>query len=252
MSPLFYPVSAGGVSKPTVTATTGSPTIDTSTSPGKTIYKFTGNGSITIGSPGYAELVIVAGGGGGGVSNSGSAGGGAGAGGFYNAFAYLAAGTYSITVGAGGTAAPTKGNNSVFGTITVPGGGRGGFNATYASSTDAAQRIQDQTGGSGGGRGASQGSPGNGLGMVPVGKDGSNTAGGSGGGAGSAGSGTTGGSGITIYGATYAVGGDGGATVSPFTRASGAANTGNGGQGGPSSAFFDGGSGGSGIVLVVI
>ena len=48
MSPLFSPVSAGGIGKATVTGTTGSPTVDTSSRSGKTIYKFTGSGSITF------------------------------------------------------------------------------------------------------------------------------------------------------------------------------------------------------------
>ena len=38
--PFFAPVSAGGVPKATVTATTGSPTVDTSSRAGKTIYIF--------------------------------------------------------------------------------------------------------------------------------------------------------------------------------------------------------------------
>ena len=46
--PFFNPVSAGGVPKATVTGTTGSPNVDTTSRPGKTIYKFTGSGSITI------------------------------------------------------------------------------------------------------------------------------------------------------------------------------------------------------------
>ena len=52
MSPLFSPVSAGGIGKATVTASTGSPTIDSATRAGKTIYKFTGSGSITVGTAG--------------------------------------------------------------------------------------------------------------------------------------------------------------------------------------------------------
>ena len=49
-----------------VTATTGSPTIDTSSRPGKTIYKYTGSGTITIATGGMAEVLIIGGGGGGG------------------------------------------------------------------------------------------------------------------------------------------------------------------------------------------
>lgn len=77
MSPLLtgFPFSAGGIGKATVTATTGSPTIDTSSRPGKTIYKYTGSGTITVGTAGTAEILII-GGGGGGAQNRG--GGGAG------------------------------------------------------------------------------------------------------------------------------------------------------------------------------
>ena len=46
----------------TVTSTTGSPTTDTTSRPGKTIYKFTGSGSITIGTAGIVELLVIGGG----------------------------------------------------------------------------------------------------------------------------------------------------------------------------------------------
>ena len=46
--PLFSPVSLGGTPKAVISSSTGSPTIDTSSRSGKTIYKFTGSGSITI------------------------------------------------------------------------------------------------------------------------------------------------------------------------------------------------------------
>ncbi len=52
-----------GIGKATVTATTGSPTVDTSSRAGKTIYKFTASGSITIGTAGTAEILVVGGGG---------------------------------------------------------------------------------------------------------------------------------------------------------------------------------------------
>ena len=65
MSPLFTPVSLGGIGKATVTATTGSPTIDSASRAGKTIYKFTGSGSITVGTAGTCEILVIGGGGGG-------------------------------------------------------------------------------------------------------------------------------------------------------------------------------------------
>ena len=58
--------TAGLLGLATVTATTGSPTIDSSTRAGKTIYKFTGSGSITIGTAGTCEVLVIGGGGGGG------------------------------------------------------------------------------------------------------------------------------------------------------------------------------------------
>ena len=69
------------------------------------------------------EYLVVAGGGGGGSNH----GGGAGAGGFRTASGLLCAlaTNFTVTVGAGGTAAPgTQGNSSVFSTITSVGGGR--------------------------------------------------------------------------------------------------------------------------------
>ena len=60
--PLFSPVSAGGIGKATVTATTGSPSVDSSTRAGKTIYNFTGSGSITVGTAGTCEVLIIGGG----------------------------------------------------------------------------------------------------------------------------------------------------------------------------------------------
>ena len=76
--PLFSPVSLGGIGKATVTGTTGSPTVDSASRAGKTIYKFTGSGSITVGTAGSCEVLVVGGGGGGG----GWGGGGFDGGGF--------------------------------------------------------------------------------------------------------------------------------------------------------------------------
>jgi hypothetical protein len=74
------------VGKATYTATTGSPTIDTASRAGKTIIKFTGSGSITIGTAGTCEVLVVGGGGGGGSN----LGGGGGAGGYvYNTSAFF-------------------------------------------------------------------------------------------------------------------------------------------------------------------
>ena len=68
MSPLLtgFPFAAGGLGKATVTGTTGSPSVDTTTRAGKTIYNFTGSGSITVGTAGTCEVFVLGGGGGGG------------------------------------------------------------------------------------------------------------------------------------------------------------------------------------------
>ena len=63
----------------TYTATTGSPTVDTTSRPGKTILKYTGSGTITIGFAGFVEMFMVGGGGGG---NANTLAGGAGGSGF--------------------------------------------------------------------------------------------------------------------------------------------------------------------------
>ena len=127
--PLFTPIGGGGIGKATVTATTGSPTIDTASRAGKTIYKFTGSGTITIGNPGTAEvLVIGAGGGGGGSYACGSGAGGAG-GYIYNTVQLLPSGTLTVTIGAGGIGGIQNGyhgragNSSQLGNRAAIGGG---------------------------------------------------------------------------------------------------------------------------------
>jgi hypothetical protein len=98
------------------------------------IHQFTNPGSsiINFTSPGNIDILIVGGGGGGG----GVIGGGGGAGGYIYLPGYdVQVGTYTVTVGAGGTGgngwnSPKQygdaGGNSSFGSITAVGGG-GGF-----------------------------------------------------------------------------------------------------------------------------
>ena len=99
--PFFRPVSAGGVPKATVNASTGSPTVNNNARSGKTIYAFNGAGSLTVGTDGTAEILLVGGGGSGGSPYTAMNGGGAG-GVVYDSTGYLTAGTYTVTVGAGG------------------------------------------------------------------------------------------------------------------------------------------------------
>ena len=118
---------------------------------GYTIHTFTSSGTFTV--PGTdtlngVEYLVVAGGGGGGASFGGGAGGGgfrtnvsgavsgrgAGAEGAMN----VAPGSYTVTVGAGGTspynnAEGNPGGNSSFNGITSTGGGGGGCQSISAS-----------------------------------------------------------------------------------------------------------------------
>jgi hypothetical protein len=273
MSPLFSPVSAGGIGKATFTSQTGG-TTDTSTRAGKTIVKYTGTGSITVGTSGYCEVLVIGGGG------TGQYGGG-GAGGLnYNTSAYIPAGTYTVTVGAGAPPRDTSSGSAAPSAIGVywvapPGGtGTSGF-------TNGAGYMN---GGSGGGTYSSTaGSYGLGLpGLGNNGGIGGNTgygAAGGGGGAGAAGSngnpttgyGGTGGNGLSVPITGTAVvyagggggwggqaggggptggGGPGGDSNGPNAGIAGAANKGAGGGGGYGVNGTTG-AGGSGYVVIV-
>lgn len=72
--------------------------------------------------PSTVEYLVVAGGGGG--SPGPASGGGGGAGGFRTGTLAVGAGTYAVTVGAGGSSS-VRGSNSVFSSITSTGGGEG-------------------------------------------------------------------------------------------------------------------------------
>ena len=62
-------------------------------------HAFTGSGTFTMVGSGYCESLCIGGGGGSGYDNAG----GAGAGGFKFVRADVSSGTYTVTVGAGGT-----------------------------------------------------------------------------------------------------------------------------------------------------
>jgi hypothetical protein len=232
----------------------------------------------------HSVKVLVVGGGGGGANT----GGGGGAGGYvYQPSFTVASNLYSVVIGSGGVGGgPTgnpvkggKGGNSVFSTITAEGGGYG---ASHGGSVGG-------NGGSGGGGGVnasgvppaggtgSQGHAG-GIGYIDSGWIGTS---GGGGGAGTAGtpggyysgagnggaglsndiSGTSsyyaggGGAGLVNGSTYYGVGGLGGGGNGSATSigANGIANTGGGGGGGsyaPTAFYHNGGSGGSGIVII--
>ena len=235
------------------------------------------------------DFLVVAGGAGGGSNR----GGGGGAGGFRTSAGTSGANSaaetaltlstgvaYTVTVGAGG-GSYTNGSNSVLGSVTSLGGGRGG----------GASNGEPASGGSGGGGAGDDGAgfagtAGQGF-AGGTGEDhgGSGRGGGGGGGAGQVGAtpvnGTftagNGGNGLvsTISGSsvTYAAGGGGGylnngtsgtagtggsgglggngaSGSSGGTGGSASANTGSGGGG--AAAVANGGSGGSGIVVIKI
>jgi hypothetical protein len=94
------------------------------------VRRFTSSGTLTLNTAAEVEYLIVGGGGGGG----GDEGGGGGAGGYITNVGepeLMDAGTYSVTVGAGGSGAAVNalggdgGDSAVFG-ITAAGGGGGG------------------------------------------------------------------------------------------------------------------------------
>ena len=219
------------------------------------------------------NYLVVAGGGGGGSAATGiSMGGGGGAGGLLQGQLTVVPGTtYTVTVGAGGSAG-TNGGNSVFGSITATGGGAG---AGGISSF-----VYAQNGGSGGGGGPYTGLQ-KGSGIAGQGFDGGSAgnidaAGGGGGSSGVGGSissGTVGGAGgpgtvvgITGSNVTYAGGGGGGAYLgytggaggsggggAGGANADGANATGYGSGGGGAGQYGNthvGGSGSNGIVIL--
>ncbi len=214
---------------------------------------FTADGTLTVSEAVAAEYLIVAGGGGGGGANyQERAGGGGGAGGLLSGSTNLSVTSYSMTIGSGGSGGGNNGgtpgvDSAAFG-LTAVGGGEGGGNSSGQGN-----------GGSGGGAWSGSGGTGtSGQGHDGAGSDG--TYGGGGGGATSAGfSNGTGGTGVTssITGelVTYAEGGNGGLSSGANTNgAPAAANTGSGGSGGQRSeddgTVYNGGDGGSGIVVV--
>jgi len=223
---------------------------------------FTGPGTFCVSCAGNAcgsntvEYLVVAGGGGGGEGQPADSAGGGGAGGFrlrtslspaspLNAPANLpvSAQAYPITVGSGGAGTTSegngsKGNNSIFSSITSAGGGGGEFGATPSDPSPA-------NGGSGGGThqqaaGAGntppvsppQGNPGGSSGPNPDGSAPQTPNGGGGGGASAAG-----GAGVTANGGP---GGDGSFIPTSFVGPTSPSY----GETGPAGRYFAGGGAG--------
>jgi hypothetical protein len=239
------------------------------------IHKFTTAGNATFVSPlglgNTVEVLVVAGGGGGGYGY----GGGGGAGGLVYASSYSMTPGASISCSVGDKGlANNPGSNSTFGSITALGGGQGGIGNTSPA-------VSGGSGGGGPGYGfvtgasATQANSGGGTGYGYAGGNGTVNQKGAGGGGGAGGVGSNasgvnagnGGAGYTstISGASvcYAGGGGGGSLGGTFGTAScggaagsatavggtATANTGGGGGGGAGQSY-DGGPGGSGIVIV--
>ena len=241
-----------------VSATGGTITNYTENGTNFTAHIFTTNSTFTVTEGGAVEYLIVGGGGGGG-GNRGGGGGGAGA--VNRGWSNVISGDISVTVGKGGIRSQgnpniwgTCGSNSVFGSLTAPGGGLGGMyssggqagyeggcggGAGGKKSGGATTAVSPQEGyAGGGGKTSSSGGGGGGAGGVGgTAPDGAT--------AGAAGAGIS----STLSGipVTYAAGGLGGGLGS-----AGGANTGNGGCGtGPgATSGSDGKYGGSGIVII--
>jgi hypothetical protein len=232
---VFFPFGSG------LTAGTASGGTSSSIT-GYTLLSFTSTASLTVSKSGLFDVLIVGGGGGGGnnTTDSDPAGGGAGAQVLYLANAYIAAGTYTVTVGGAGG---VGGNGGPSGIATLR------WEAAYggygAGTWEGAPPLSYNRGGSGyrPGYGGSAGGAAGGL--YGYGGGGSNGAGasGSGGGAGGAGSTTTAvtaglANSITGSSVTYAYGGGGGATGTAGSRQTtyGSGGGGSGPYGSPGSS----------------
>ena len=248
-----------------------------------TVHTFTSGGTFTLTNNGTVTYLVAAGGGAGGTGGEspfGGAGGG-GAGGILSGTLSLTAGSYTVTIGAGGLHTATAANrggdggNSVFASITTTGGGGGGGPAQSSGDSGGSGGGGSAVGGSGGAGTSGQGNAGGagapsssgnkpgggGGGAGGVGADSSGTSVGGAGGSGVSnsisGSATTygcGGGGGTYNGGSPGSGGCGSAgNGGAFSAGSNAsANRGGGGGGGGNNAGTPqiGGDGGSGIVVI--
>jgi len=149
----YVPFSSGTAAA-VITSSTGSPTITTNGT--ATVYTFTGDGTLVVGTAGAVRLLVCAGGGGGGYTVNSESGAGGGAGGYAEITSLtLEAGTWTVKVGAAGAGAlvatdtsGTAGGYSAISSgqknVTTLGGGPGKTNITY-------QNTLLSNGGSGGG-----------------------------------------------------------------------------------------------------
>jgi hypothetical protein len=195
-----------------------------------------------------ASLLVIGGGGGGGW-NSGSGGSG---GGFLETITTLSSSIFEVIVGPGGRAslgtgvvnnypdiAPTSGQSSKFGALTIAGGNPGTYNTGSGTPAGGASVSSSGAGGAGSTSGSTSGSAGGAGPSSSISGTTSNYSGGGGGG-----SWNTSSSG----GAGGAGGGGAGGGLSSTTGVSGSANS--GGGGGASSTRVSAGYGGSGVVII--
>lgn len=211
---------------------------------------FANSGSVSSTVPSFVEYLIVAGGGGGGGgSNAGgyTGGGGGGAGGMRTGYIDIVSGiSYNVTVGGGGSAGGTaafgsNGTNSVFGTVSSRGGGRG---------SNGAGTAYDGTGGGGGGAGGSGGGSGyrftvGGAAATGQGNNGGFAGTGEEGSGGGGGAGAVGNNGSTSP-AQY-TGGNGGAGANSSITGTSVTYAGGGGAGGLGDGGYNGRGGTGGI-----
>lgn len=251
-------MKGGGIPKASVSGVTGSPT--TTTPSGKTCYQWNATGSMTIGSAGLVDVLLVGGGGG------GYTGGGGGGQVLYLTNLYLPAGVYATTVGAGGAANGFPGGISSIGSYMAVGGAAGGPNGLSMSGANggggASSNPLTTAGGlsvvggfAGGAAYPATNSHGGGGGAGAVGVSAASSVGGNGGAGvsnsitGSAVTYAGGGGGGTAGGTAGTGGTGGGGAGSTATGTAATANTGGGGGGGHS---IGGAAGGSGVVIVLV
>lgn len=246
---------------------------------------FTLNGSVTFDLDESIDYLITGGGGGGGSGTASAHGGGGGGGGgvLTGTSTAMSSGTFSVSVGVGGTAgnatAGGVGGSSALGTLTAAGGGGGAYYFASGSATSGASGGGGAVSATAANRTGAAGTTGFAGGAASPGVY--DYAAGGGGGAGSAGgnySGNTGGAGgagatSSITGTALLYGGGGGGGGYPGGTGSGgggnggnfgltagtstagtagSVNTGGGGGGGignTGSAYTTGGAGGSGRVV---
>jgi hypothetical protein len=191
------------------------------------------------------SALILGGGGGGGAAGGGGGGGGGGL--IVTQYLLARGSTYTVTVGAGGTAGQfptpggTNGNSSTFYISTASGGGAGG---NYAGVGVPATGMNGSNGGSGGG-GGSYGTQGNGTGGSGI--TGQGTSGGAGSGTVNTGGGGGGGSNSAGGNGTSSVGGNGGIGTVSYITGSAVVYGDGGGGGSRTTPAAIGGSGNGGL-----